>query len=327
MKNLLVALALLAPFIFGSIAFAYNVETEPQNVNQENKTSEFIVDAALKTQDIDLTVPGQVLHIYKAMKAAETSNTQLDGTSKAAAAKTKENVELPITQKEIMMSSLPENSMVETMNAEEINDSFNSMIEASYTEEAAVNTVSSPAVEFTNTLEKTSTDYESDALETANDVIEESDKTGESAVDTEERTADDVAEPQPAQEENQFDAGDFTENELDLLARLVRAEAQTEPLEGKIAVACVVLNRVKSSQFPDTIKEVIYQPRQFQPVSNNQINKPADTESIEAVQAALSDHQHIAEDSLFFYNPDIATSRWLDSRETTVVIGQHVFKK
>jgi N-acetylmuramoyl-L-alanine amidase len=120
----------------------------------------------------------------------------------------------------------------------------------------------------------------------------------------------------------------FTEDEIDLLARLVRAEAQTEPFEGKIAVACVVLNRVESSQFPDTIKEVIYQRGQFQPVSNGEIQEAADEESIAAVKEALSDQRNLVpESSLFFYNPDIATSRWLDSRATTVVIGQHVFKK
>jgi N-acetylmuramoyl-L-alanine amidase len=120
----------------------------------------------------------------------------------------------------------------------------------------------------------------------------------------------------------------YSKHEIDLLARLVRAEAQTEPFEGKIAVACVVLNRVESSQFPDTIKEVIYEPGQFQPVSNGEIHEPADEESIAAVKEALSEKRNIVpESSLFFYNPDIATSRWLDSRATTVVIGQHVFKK
>ncbi|MFC4322917.1 cell wall hydrolase [Litchfieldia salsa] len=118
----------------------------------------------------------------------------------------------------------------------------------------------------------------------------------------------------------------FSANELDLLARIVRAEAQSEPFEGKVAVAAVVLNRVESDLFPNSIKEVIYQPRQFQPVSNGQINKPADEESIRAVHAALTDMRSIAQGSLFFYNPTIATSRWLDSRATAVVIGQHVFK-
>ncbi|MGM7722887.1 cell wall hydrolase [uncultured Metabacillus sp.] len=118
----------------------------------------------------------------------------------------------------------------------------------------------------------------------------------------------------------------FSHADLDLLARIVRAEAQSEPFKGKVAVANVVLNRVESPKFPDTIKEVIYQPGQFQPVANGEINKPADTESIQAVKAALSNMRHIAQDSLFFYNPDIAENRWLDSRETTVEIGQHVFK-
>ncbi len=119
----------------------------------------------------------------------------------------------------------------------------------------------------------------------------------------------------------------LSNQEIDLLARLVRAEAQTEPIEGKIAVACVVLNRVESPQFPDTIKEVIYAPGQFQPVQNGEINKPADEESIQAVQAALTEQRQLAPGALFFYNPAIATSRWLDTRETTLVIGQHVFKQ
>ncbi len=119
----------------------------------------------------------------------------------------------------------------------------------------------------------------------------------------------------------------YSQSELDLLARLVRAEAETEPYQGKIAVACVVLNRVASKAFPNTIKDVIYQKRQFQPVQNGQINKPADKDSIKAVQEALKEKRHLAGNSLFFYNPAIATSRWLDSRATTLVIGQHVFKK
>ncbi|MED3623487.1 cell wall hydrolase [Neobacillus thermocopriae] len=119
----------------------------------------------------------------------------------------------------------------------------------------------------------------------------------------------------------------YSKREIDLLARLVRAEAEIEPFRGKIAVACVVLNRVASPKFPDTIKEVIYQKNQFQPVMNGKINQPADQESIQAVHEAINEHRYLAADSLYFYNPDIATSRWLDSRATTLVIGNHVFKK
>nr|WP_263327403.1 cell wall hydrolase [Neobacillus sp. Marseille-Q6967] len=128
-------------------------------------------------------------------------------------------------------------------------------------------------------------------------------------------------------QENHVVHNSFSDNEIDLLARLVRAEAQIEPFEGKVAVACVVLNRVEHPQFPNTIREVIYAPGQFQPVSNGEINKPADEESINAVKAALNEQRQLAPGSLFFYNPAIASSRWLDSRATTLVIGQHVFKK
>jgi N-acetylmuramoyl-L-alanine amidase len=117
-----------------------------------------------------------------------------------------------------------------------------------------------------------------------------------------------------------------TASEIDLMARLVRAEAESEPYAGKVAVAYVVLNRVDSSQFPNTIEGVIYQSGQFSPVSNGEINKPYDADSLRAVKEALSADRSNSQ-SLFFYNPKTATSRWLDSRETVTVIGNHVFKK
>lgn len=114
--------------------------------------------------------------------------------------------------------------------------------------------------------------------------------------------------------------------EIDLLARLVRAEALGEPYQGKVAVAVVVLNRVESSQFPNSISSVIYQPGQFSPVNSGSINTPADSESIRAAKEALNS-PGLYEDSLFFYNAATATSRWLDSRPTTTVIGNHTFKR
>jgi N-acetylmuramoyl-L-alanine amidase len=118
----------------------------------------------------------------------------------------------------------------------------------------------------------------------------------------------------------------ITGSERDLMARLVRAEAEGEPYAGKVAVATVIFNRVASDQFPDTIKEVIYQSRQFTPVSNGAINTPATAEDFKAVDEAFSEYKQGA-GSLFFYNPAIATSRWLDGKQTTLVIGNHVFKK
>jgi N-acetylmuramoyl-L-alanine amidase len=122
------------------------------------------------------------------------------------------------------------------------------------------------------------------------------------------------------------DTSDVTSSDKDLLARLVRAEAESEPYAGKVAVATVVLNRVDSSQFPNTIKGVIYQSGQFSPVSNGSINKSASAEDRRAVEEAIA-FRGQGSGSLFFYNPAIATSRWLDSRPTTIVIGNHVFKK
>jgi N-acetylmuramoyl-L-alanine amidase len=115
-------------------------------------------------------------------------------------------------------------------------------------------------------------------------------------------------------------------SERDLLARLVRAEAEGEPYAGKVAVATVVLNRVDSSQFPDTVSGVIYQKGQFSPVSNGSINRPATSQDYKSVDEALA-FRGQGNGSLFFYNPKTATSRWLDSRPTVAVIGNHVFKK
>lgn len=116
-------------------------------------------------------------------------------------------------------------------------------------------------------------------------------------------------------------------NERDLLTRIVHAEAEGESHEGKVAVALVVLNRVDSKDFPNTITDVIYQKGQFSPVSNGRINTITPTNaSVVAVNEAL-EKRYIDRQSLFFYNPAIATSRWLDTRETVRVVDNHVFKK
>lgn len=114
--------------------------------------------------------------------------------------------------------------------------------------------------------------------------------------------------------------------EKDLLARVVHAEAKGESFEGKVAVAHVVLNRVEHDNFPNTIREVIYQPRQFQPVTNGAIYQRADADSIKAVEEALANRSD-TKGSIYFYNPRIATSSWIFSRETVKVIGNHVFAR
>ncbi|WP_442599296.1 cell wall hydrolase [Neobacillus sp. D3-1R] len=116
----------------------------------------------------------------------------------------------------------------------------------------------------------------------------------------------------------------------DLMARLVRAEAVGEPYAGKVAVATVILNRVSSPNFPNSIRSVIYQISNghyaFTPVQNGQINQPADAASKRAVNEALA-FRGQGSGSLFFYNPKTAVSQWIFSREVTVTIGNHRFAK
>ena len=116
-----------------------------------------------------------------------------------------------------------------------------------------------------------------------------------------------------------------------LMAKLVRAEAESEPYAGKVAVATVVLNRLDNPGFPNTIHDVIYETYEgkyyaFSPVQNGQINKAADSASIKAVNEAVK-YRGQGNNSLFFYNPKTSTSKWITSRTTTVVIGNHTFAK
>jgi len=122
----------------------------------------------------------------------------------------------------------------------------------------------------------------------------------------------------------------ITPAEKELMARLVHAEAVGEPYAGKVAVATVILNRVKSPDFPSTVKSVIYQISNghyaFTPVANGQINQPADYASKRAVNEAIA-FMGKGNGSLFFYNPKTSTSSWITSRQVTVTIGNHRFAR
>ncbi|MBO0961717.1 cell wall hydrolase [Neobacillus sp. MM2021_6] len=122
----------------------------------------------------------------------------------------------------------------------------------------------------------------------------------------------------------------ISSQEKDLFARLVEAEAKGEPEEGKVAVATVVLNRVDSPHFPNTvtgvIKEVVGDTYAFSPVQNGEINKPASEEAKLAVEEALTRKDRL-NDSIYFYNPEIATDNWIHTREVVKTIGDHVFAK
>ncbi|MEC1740192.1 cell wall hydrolase [Schinkia azotoformans] len=122
----------------------------------------------------------------------------------------------------------------------------------------------------------------------------------------------------------------ITAADKELMARLVSAEAKGEPYAGKVAVATVILNRVDSVEFPNSVKGVIYQNVNghyaFTPVQNGTINQAADAGSKKAVEEALT-LRGKGNGSLYFYNPKTSTSRWVDSREATVWIGKHKFAR
>ncbi|MGM0370331.1 MAG: cell wall hydrolase [Bacillota bacterium] len=111
------------------------------------------------------------------------------------------------------------------------------------------------------------------------------------------------------------------------LAKAIHGEARGEPFNGKVAVGAVILNRVKSSEFPDTIYSVIYQKGQFSAVKDGQIDLEPDQEAYQAAREALSGSDP-SKAALYFYNPVIAkTLWWLTTRETTTEIGGHVFAR
>ena len=116
--------------------------------------------------------------------------------------------------------------------------------------------------------------------------------------------------------------------DLQLLARAVNGEARGEPYEGQVAVAAVILNRVKHSSFPNTVAGVIYQPGAFTAVSDGQINVAIAQNS--TVYKACRDAMNGWDPSygaIYYFNPDTATSSWIWSRKHIVTIGKHRFCK
>lgn len=119
-------------------------------------------------------------------------------------------------------------------------------------------------------------------------------------------------------------AASYNESETYLLGRLVHGEARGEPYVGKVAVAAVVLNRVKSSSFPNTISGVIYQAGAFDAVADGQINLTPDEDSLRAARDALNGWDPTG-GCLYYYNPATATNGWIWSRTVQLSIGKHNF--
>ena len=120
----------------------------------------------------------------------------------------------------------------------------------------------------------------------------------------------------------------ISDYEYEVLARVIHAEARGEPRLGQIAVGAVVINRMLSPQFPDTIEEVVYQSGQFTAVYDGQINLTPDQDAYYAARQALEGHDP-TKGALYYYNPEIAANRaWFENtRETIITIGEHDFAR
>ena len=117
-------------------------------------------------------------------------------------------------------------------------------------------------------------------------------------------------------------------SDIQLMARAINGEARGEPYEGQVAVGAVILNRVKSSQFPNTVAGVIYQSGAFTAVSDGQINQPIAQNS--TVYKAAQDAKNGWDPTggcIYYFNPETATNKWIWSRPFVKTIGKHRFCK
>lgn len=120
--------------------------------------------------------------------------------------------------------------------------------------------------------------------------------------------------------------GGYSSPDRELLARCVYAESRGEPYAGQVAVAAVVLNRVDSASFPNSISGVIYQPYAFTCVTDGQINYTPDSTAYSAADDALSGWDP-TNGCLYYYNPATATSKWIWSLKVEITIGRHSFAR
>lgn len=115
-------------------------------------------------------------------------------------------------------------------------------------------------------------------------------------------------------------------SDVNLLARLIYGEARGESYTGQVAVGAVVLNRVRSSSFPNTIAGVIYQKGAFDVVADGQINMTPNSTAIKAARDAMNGWDP-SYGAIYYFNPNTATNSWIWSRPMTVTIGKHRFCK
>lgn len=116
----------------------------------------------------------------------------------------------------------------------------------------------------------------------------------------------------------------YTQNDINLLARIISAESRGESYTGQVAVGAVVLNRVEHPSFPDTIAGVIYQPGAFTAITDGQFNEPVAESSVRAAKEALNGSDPTG-GAIYYYNPDKTSNEWIRSRPVIVRIGNHLF--
>lgn len=116
----------------------------------------------------------------------------------------------------------------------------------------------------------------------------------------------------------------YQESELRLLARLISGEARGEPYIGQVAVGAVVLNRVKSPAFPNTISGVIFQQGAFDAVWDGQFDLEPTANSVRAARDALNGWDPTG-GCIYYYNPSTATNAWIWTRQVQLSIGKHAF--
>lgn len=118
--------------------------------------------------------------------------------------------------------------------------------------------------------------------------------------------------------------GGFSSSDVYLLAKTIYAEGRGEPYIGQVAIGAVVLNRVRSAQFPNTISGVVYQKHAFTAVTDGQINLTPNETAMKAARDAINGWDPSG-GAIYYYNPAVATSAWIFDRQTVTVIGKHVF--
>ena len=121
-------------------------------------------------------------------------------------------------------------------------------------------------------------------------------------------------------------AGSTNSSDLNLLSRIIYGEARGEPYSGQVAVGAVVMNRVQSSKFPNTIAGVIYQNGAFDAVRDGNFNLTPNSTAKKAAQDALNGWDP-SYGAIYYFNPNTATNKWIWSRPVTVTIGNHRFCK